>query len=155
MGATGKPISDVIHIGIGGSILGPATAVHALSKDENVDLQIHFVSNVDASALTPVLRGLDPETTLVTIVSKSFTTLETLTNGKSAKDWLLGSIPAEDLHHHLIAVTAKPEVAEQFGVAHENILAFWDWVGGRFSLWSTVGLPIWHLRRKTMQKRCV
>jgi len=142
LGATGHPITDVIHIGIGGSILGPATAVHALGKSTENDLSIHFVSNVDASALTPVLQRLNPETTLVTIVSKSFTTLETLTNGQSAKDWLTHSVPAEKLHQHLIAVTAKPHRAEKFGVAPDNVMAFWDWVGGRFSLWSAVGLPI-------------
>lgn len=142
LGATDKPISDVIHIGIGGSILGPATAVHALGKNRDNDLNIHFVSNVDASALTPVLDRLNPETTLITLVSKSFTTLETLTNGRSAKDWLLRNIAADHLHRHLIAVTARPERARDFGVAPDNVLTFWDWVGGRFSLWSTVGLPI-------------
>jgi glucose-6-phosphate isomerase len=142
MGATDKPITDVIHIGIGGSILGPATAVHALGSRDETGPTIHFVSNVDAAALMPVLRDLNPETTLVVVVSKSFTTLETLTNGQTARQWLLDALPEKHLHRHLIAVTARPDRAHQFGVSEDNILAFWPWVGGRFSLWSAVGLPI-------------
>lgn len=141
-GATGQPITDIIHIGIGGSILGPATAVHALGTRDDSGPTIHFVSNVDAAALMPVLRTLKPETTLVIMVSKSFTTLETLTNGQTAKKWLLNTLPADGLCKHLIAVTAKPDRAIQFGVSEDNILEFWPSIGGRFSLWSAVGLPI-------------
>ena len=142
LGATGKPITDVIHIGIGGSILGPATAVHALGSHDDLGPNIHFVSNVDAAALMPTLRGLNRATTLVIIVSKSFTTLETLTNAETTKFWLLDSLPEDEIHRHLVAVTARPDRAQKFGITDDNVLAFWPWIGGRFSLWSAVGLPI-------------
>ncbi len=142
IGAGGDPITDVVHIGIGGSILGPLAAVRALSCDEGTFPRIHFVSNVDASALMTVLNKLNPRTTLINIVSKSFTTPETLTNGMTARQWLASAVPEAALDRHMIAITANQAMAREFGIAPENILTFWDWVGGRFSLWSTVGLPI-------------
>ena len=142
MGATGKPITDVLHIGIGGSILGPAAAARALARPKNQPIRVHYVSNVDAEAIFPVLESLNPESTLITAVSKSFTTLETLTNAETAREWLLETLPADKIGRHLIGITAEPAVAVAFGIPEQNILTFWPWVGGRFSLWSTVGLPI-------------
>ncbi len=142
LGATDKPITDVVHIGIGGSILGPEAVVRALAPDDRGSIRVHFVSNVDAADLIPVLRRLNPQTTLVITVSKSFTTLETLTNATTARQWLSNALPAEGLGKHLMAITADHRAAQAFGVPEENTLGFWPWVGGRFSLWSTVGLPI-------------
>ncbi len=142
LGSTGKPITDVVHIGIGGSILGPAAAAHALARTNGRSVRVHYVSNVDAEAIFPILESLDPEQTLVTSVSKSFTTLETLTNTETAREWLLEALPEKDIGNHLVGITAEPAAAIEFGVPEENILTFWPWVGGRFSLWSTVGFPI-------------
>lgn len=141
-GATGKAITDVVHIGIGGSILGPAAAARALTRPNGETIRVHYVSNVDAEAIFPVLESLNPETTLITSVSKSFSTLETLTNTETARAWLLQSLPANGIGKHLIGITAKPAAAIDFGIPEEHILTFGPWVGGRFSLWSTVGLPI-------------
>ena len=144
IGSTGKPITDVLHIGIGGSILGPAAASRALARPgpSHNPINVHYVSNVDAEAIFPVLESLNPESTLITAVSKSFTTLETLTNAQTARDWLMESLPGRDIGQHLIGITAEPSSAIAFGIPEDNILTFWPWVGGRFSLWSTVGLPI-------------
>ena len=142
VGATDKPITDVLHIGIGGSILGPAAAARALARPNGQPVRVHYVSNVDAEAIFPVLESLNPENTLITTVSKSFSTLETLTNGETAREWLLETLPANKIGRHLIGITAEPSTAADFGIPEENILTFWPWVGGRFSLWSTVGLPI-------------
>lgn len=141
-GATGEPITDVVHIGIGGSILGPAAAARALTRPNGETVRVHYVSNVDAEAIFPVLEALDPETTLITSVSKSFSTLETLTNTETAREWLMEALPRDGIGKHLIGITAKPQAALDFGIPQENILTFGSWVGGRFSLWSTVGLPI-------------
>lgn len=141
-GTTGKSITDVVHIGIGGSILGPAAAARALSRPNNGMVRVHYVSNVDAEAIFPILESLNPERTVIIAVSKSFMTLETLTNAETARKWLLEKLPNADICKHFIGITAKPSTAVEFGIPEENILTFWPWVGGRFSLWSTVGLPI-------------
>jgi glucose-6-phosphate isomerase len=137
-GQGGKKITDVIHIGIGGSHLGPALATRALAPYANGGPRVHFVSNVDAAAVYATLTPLAPATTLAIIASKTFTTLETLTNAHIVRDWL--GRPAGD--SRLVAVTANTQLAADFGVAQERIFPLWDWVGGRYSMWSSVGLPV-------------
>jgi glucose-6-phosphate isomerase len=140
-GHTGRAITDIVHIGIGGSHLGPELAVEALRTPHAP--ACHFVANVDGHALEVALTGRNPETTLFVVVSKSFTTLETQVNAYSARSWFLervGNIAA--LEHHFVGVSANVAAAEAFGIARRNIYPMWDWVGGRFSLWSAVGLPI-------------
>ena len=142
-GYTGKPITDIVHIGIGGSNLGPELVVNALAHQDDGRFRIHFVTNIDAHDLTRALHGLDPQTTLFIVVSKSFGTLETQVNADSARSWFLertGSI--EGLGDHFLAVTSNIDAALEFGLKEHNLLPMWDWVGGRFSLWSAVGLPI-------------
>ena len=139
-GATGRPITDVIHIGIGGSDLGPRLAVAALAPRGALP-RVHFVANVDPHELDDALHGCDPASTLVIVISKSFGTAETVLNAEHARLWLAGAL-GQDLGRHLIAVTGNAEAARAFGVAAEGILPMPDWVGGRFSLWSTVGLSI-------------
>ena len=141
-GATGKPITNIVNIGIGGSILGPAAVSKALNKHDRPEINIHYVSNVDAEAIFPILDNLDPEQTLIIAVSKSFTTLETLTNYQTAYGWLNRALPNNTIGRHLIGITATPSKALDSGIPKENILTFGPWVGGRFSLWSTVGIPI-------------
>ncbi|MCE9642414.1 MAG: glucose-6-phosphate isomerase [Betaproteobacteria bacterium] len=136
-GSGGKKIADVIHIGIGGSHLGPALVTRALAPYSTGGPRVHYISNVDAAAAYTVLAGLDPAATLVIVASKTFTTIETLTNARLVRDWL-GSA-AEGA---LVAVTANTRLAAEFGNAEERIFPFWDWVGGRYSLWSAVGLPV-------------
>lgn len=141
-GHGGRPFTDVVHIGIGGSHLGPELAVEALGE-RGSGLRCHFVANVDGDALTGTLQGLDPTTTLLIVVSKSFTTLETRENALAARSWLLertGSLDA--LRHQVVGVTANVEAATEFGIDESMIYPLWDWVGGRFSLWSAVGMPI-------------
>jgi glucose-6-phosphate isomerase len=146
LGATGRPIRDVIHIGIGGSDLGPRLVCSALtgpraSRREGID--VTFVSNVDPEHLTRALGGLDPATTLFIVTSKSFTTTETLRNATSAREWLAAQLGGGSaLATHFIAVTANTAAARAFGVAGNDVLPLWDWVGGRFSLWSAAGLAI-------------
>jgi len=142
-GSTGRPVTDVVNIGIGGSHLGPMMAAAALSPFDAGKVRCHFVSNLDGADLRSALAGLSPETTLFIVASKSFTTLETLANAKAARDWL-AVIAREEaaLARHFLAVTARPERAAAFGIAEPNILPMWDWVGGRFSLWSGIGLPV-------------
>lgn len=144
LGCSNKHIKAVVNIGIGGSDLGPAMATYALTPYTSKRLQYYFVSNIDGTSILDTLRQLDPETTLFIIASKTFTTQETLCNAKAAKDWLLKKVanPSEAILRHFIAVTAKPERALEFGIAQDNIYPFWDWVGGRFSLWSAIGLSI-------------
>lgn len=139
LGATGKAFSAVLHIGIGGSDLGPRLVWEALRpKDPRIDLR--FVANVDPAELVLALEGLDPETTLVVAVSKTFTTLETLANAEAARDWLRARLGADGARAHFAAVSAAPERAAAFGVEPDRVFAFWDWVGGRYSIWSAVGL---------------
>jgi len=137
-GATGKPFRAIVHIGIGGSDLGPRLIWEALRPLEP-QIDLRFAANVDPSELAFALAGLDPADTLVVAVSKTFTTQETLTNAQSARAWLRAALgPAADAH--LVAVSAAPDKAQAFGVPADQVFAFWDWVGGRYSLWSAVGL---------------
>lgn len=142
-GYDGQAITDVVNIGIGGSDLGPAMVTHAL-QPYVTHIKVHFVSNIDASHISETLRYLNQKTTLFIISSKTFTTQETLTNALTAKEWLLnqGVDEAKVIKQHFIAVTANPERAIDFGINKENIFPIWDWVGGRFSLWSAIGLSI-------------
>jgi len=140
-GHTGKPFTDIVNIGIGGSDLGPVMVTEALKFYQN-DLKTHFVSNVDGDLVHEVLKELDPETTLFVIVSKSFTTQETLTNALTIKKWFLQNASEKDVADHFVAVSTNLEKIEEFGIADENVFPMWDWVGGRFSLWSAVGLSI-------------
>lgn len=142
-GFTGKQITDVVNIGIGGSDLGPVLVSDALSAFSTGSLHVHFVSNVDPVHLRESLNSLDPETTLFIIASKSFTTLETHENGRAARQWLLNSAKNEEaIARHFIAVTTNARLAKDFGIQQENLFPLWDWVGGRYSLWSAIGLPI-------------
>ncbi|PVV20341.1 MAG: glucose-6-phosphate isomerase [gamma proteobacterium symbiont of Ctena orbiculata] len=142
-GYTGKPISNVVNIGIGGSNLGPLMVCEALKSYQKPCLNMHFVSNVDGSHIIDTLSGLDPETTLFIIASKTFTTQETLTNAHTARQWLLDELHDEQaVAHHFVAVSTNAEKVSEFGIDTANMFEFWDWVGGRYSLWSAVGLPI-------------
>jgi len=139
-GATGKAIKSIINIGIGGSDLGPVMVVESLAAQRN-HLEIHFVSNVDGWHLHSVLGKCDPETTLVVVVSKTFTTQETMANAMNAKTWLTNAL-GEVTANHFVAVSTNIQRATDFGIEEKNIFGFWDWVGGRYSLWSSVGLTI-------------
>jgi glucose-6-phosphate isomerase len=142
-GHTGKPFRDVVNIGIGGSALGPLMVSEALKPYGSAQLNVHFVSNVDATDLAETLKRLDPETTLFIISSKTFTTLETLTNANSARDWLVKHLGADEVvGKHFVAVSTNLAETSKFGINPENVFEFWDWVGGRYSLWSAIGLPI-------------
>lgn len=140
-GFSGKEITDVVNIGIGGSDLGPVMVCSAL-KHFKTRLDVHFVSNVDGNHIAEVLKNLNPETTLFIIASKTFTTQETMTNANSAKDWFLKAGSPEDVAKHFVALSTNIEAVKKFGIAEENIFEFWDWVGGRYSLWSAIGLSI-------------
>ena len=142
-GHGGRKFTDVINIGIGGSHLGPALATHALAPYASPALRVHFASNVDGAALHRTLASLDAATTLVIVASKTFTTQETLANARSVRAWLGASLGGEAVvGAHLAAVTANTRLALDFGIAEARIFPFWDWVGGRYSLWSAVGLPL-------------
>jgi glucose-6-phosphate isomerase len=140
-GFTGKPFTDIVNIGIGGSDLGPAMVVEALQFYKN-HLNVHFVSNVDGDHVNEVIKKLNPETTLFVIVSKTFTTQETLTNSETIREWFLKSASQEDVAKHFVAVSTNIQKVTEFGINPENVFPMWDWVGGRFSLWSAVGLSI-------------
>src|SRR6218665_501655 len=140
-GYTGKPFTDVVNIGIGGSDLGPAMIVEALQFYKN-HLNVHFVSNVDGDHVNEVIKKLNPETTLFVIVSKTFTTQETLTNSETIRTWFLQSAQQEDVAKHFVAVSTNIQKVTEFGINPDNVFPMWDWVGGRFSLWSAVGLSI-------------
>jgi glucose-6-phosphate isomerase len=142
-GATGRAFTDVVNIGIGGSDLGPRMVCDALARDARSRLRMHFVSNVDGAAIASVLEGLAPATTLFIVASKTFTTAETLTNAATARAWLERGLRGKGaMTKHLCAVTSAPGRAAEFGVPPDRIFRMWDWVGGRYSLWSAVGLPI-------------
>lgn len=142
-GYTGKSITDIVSIGIGGSFLGPKIVSQALRPYWNKDLNCHFVGNVDATSITEKLKNLDADTTLFIMSSKSFGTQETLTNTLSAKDWFLQQGGTQnDIAQHFVAVTSNVVKATEFGIDADNIFPMWDWVGGRYSLWSAIGLPI-------------
>ena len=133
--------TDVINIGIGGSDLGPVMAVRALSPDHDGP-RMHFVSNVDGAHIADVTKGLDPATTLVIVASKTFTTLETMANAAEARAWLAAAVGEGAVGQHLAAVSTNLEATAEFGVDESRVFGFWDWVGGRYSLWSAIGLPI-------------
>ena len=142
-GYTNKNINTIINIGIGGSDLGPRMVAQALTPYHLPQLNIHFVANIDGAELEDVLLKANPETTLFIVASKSFSTLETLSNALSARQWLLDNhCEPSDLSKHFVAISSNIEAANQFGIAKENIFPIWDWVGGRYSLWSAIGLPI-------------
>ncbi len=141
-GYTGKAITDVVNIGIGGSDLGPVMVTEGLKSYKN-HLQMHFVSNVDGTHIVETLKKVNPETTLFLVASKTFTTQETMTNAHSARDWFLESGAAdEDVAKHFAALSTNSEGVSKFGIDTENMFEFWDWVGGRYSLWSAIGLSI-------------
>jgi glucose-6-phosphate isomerase len=153
-GATGKPIQRVVNLGVGGSDLGPQMVTHALADFRPHDihrLKVHFASTMDGSQLVDYLSRLDPETTLFVVSSKSFTTVDTLSNANTARDWLLSRLtrqgaapisPELVIRQHFIGVSACPEKMTQWGITPDHQLRFWEWVGGRYSLWGTIGLPI-------------
>lgn len=140
-GYTGKAITDVVNIGIGGSDLGPDMIVESLQYYKN-HLNTHFVSNVDGDHVSEIMKHLDPETTLFVIVSKTFTTQETITNAETLKNWFLKSATIFDIPKHFVAVSTNLEAVDNFGIDKANVFTMWNWVGGRFSLWSAVGLSI-------------
>ncbi len=141
-GHSGKPFSDVVNIGIGGSALGPLMACSALKPYGSAHLNAHFVSNVDATDLVETLKHLSPETTLFIVSSKTFTTQETLANAHSARAWLVDQLGEQAVGKHFVAVSTNLAATSKFGITPDNVFEFWDWVGGRYSLWSAIGLPI-------------
>lgn len=144
VGSTGKPITDIVNIGIGGSDLGPVFTTQALSHYKVSPISFHFISNIDPFPLEAVLKHLNPETTLFIVSSKTWSTLETLGNARAAKEWLVKNLGNEQsaLQNHFIGITAAPQKALDFGIPASHILQFWDWVGGRYSIWSAIGLPL-------------
>ncbi|MDR6733924.1 MULTISPECIES: glucose-6-phosphate isomerase [unclassified Sphingobacterium] len=141
-GYTGKEITDVVNIGIGGSDLGPVMVTEAL-KAYKTRLNVHFISNVDGTHIAETLKAVDPETTLFLIASKTFTTQETMANAHTAKDWFLASgALEEDVAKHFAALSTNTQAVQTFGIDTQNMFEFWDWVGGRYSLWSAIGLSI-------------
>jgi glucose-6-phosphate isomerase len=143
VGFNGHAFTDIVNIGIGGSDLGPALVAEALAPYACPQLRVHFVSNVDGAHLAGTLAPLNPETTLFIVASKTFTTLETLANAHSARDWLIAkSGNTKSTVRHFAAVTANTAAAREFGIDPEHIFGFWDWVGGRYSVWSAIGLPV-------------
>jgi len=141
-GATGEPISDVVNIGIGGSDLGPRMATQALAACRHPGLRVHYVANLDGADLATTLSSLQPRTTLFIIASKTFTTQETMQNAWSARQWLVHELGDGAVARHFVAVSTNLTEVERFGIDPENAFEFWDWVGGRYSLWSAIGLPL-------------
>ena len=142
-GYTGKPITDIVNIGIGGSDLGPKMVCEALKPYAQPGLNVHFVSNVDSTDLVETLKNLNPETVLFLVASKTFTTQETMTNAHSARAWLLETAQDESaIAKHFVAISTNKEAVKKFGIDPKNMFEFWDWVGGRYSLWSAIGLSI-------------
>jgi glucose-6-phosphate isomerase len=142
-GYTGKPIKSLVNIGIGGSDLGPVMVTEALKPFQNPNLDIYFVSNVDGTHIAETLKKVDPETTLFFIASKTFTTQETMTNAHTARSWFLEQAKEESaVAKHFVALSTNAKAVSAFGIDTDNMFAFWDWVGGRYSLWSAIGLPI-------------
>ena len=141
-GATGARITDVVNLGIGGSDLGPAMVVDALRPYGREGPRLHFVSNVDGAHLTETLRVVRPDSTLFVVASKTFTTQETMTNARSARAWLVEALGDAAVGRHFVAVSTNTGEVARFGIAPDNMFVFWDWVGGRYSLWSSIGLPI-------------
>ena len=141
-GFTGKPITDIVNIGIGGSDVGPRMVCQAMRPFHIKELNVHFVANVDGHDLDMVLNRARPETTLFIIASKTFTTLETMLNAHSARSWFLNHGTIRDIQKHFVAISTNREAVEKFGIHHDNLFPFWDWVGGRYSVWSAIGLPV-------------
>ncbi|WP_422414117.1 MULTISPECIES: glucose-6-phosphate isomerase [unclassified Endozoicomonas] len=142
-GFTGKAIKHIVNIGIGGSYLGLKTVINALTPYHVEGLEHHYVANIDPNEISEVFRRIDPETTLFIVASKSFGTLETLQNAQAARAWMLEKGCAEsDIRKHFVAISTNLKAIDEFGIAQENTLPLWDWVGGRYSLWSTIGLMI-------------
>ncbi|MDA8084338.1 MAG: glucose-6-phosphate isomerase [Nitrospiraceae bacterium] len=142
-GYTGKPVTDIVNIGIGGSDLGPVMVTEALRPYRKPHIRPHFVSNIDGTHIADTLKWLSPETTLFMIASKTFTTQETMTNAHTARDWFLEAAKGEAfIKKHFVAISTNEEAVRGFGIAPENMFVFWDWVGGRYSLWSAIGLSI-------------
>jgi glucose-6-phosphate isomerase len=141
-GALGQPMTDVVNIGIGGSDLGPAMATRALAPYAAPNLRAHFVSNVDGADIADTLRGLDPARTLFIVSSKTFTTQETMTNARSARAWIVHALGEGAVPDHFAAVSTRLDKVAEFGVEGSRVFGFWDWVGGRYSVWSSIGLPL-------------
>ena len=142
-GYTGRAVTDVVNIGIGGSDLGPVMVTECLRPYARDGLQTHFVSNIDGTHMAECLRKIDPETTLFIIASKTFTTQETMTNAQTAREWFLAQAGSEDhIARHFVALSTNTAAVEDFGIDPQNMFVFWDWVGGRYSLWSAIGLSI-------------
>lgn len=141
-GATGKAIANVVNIGIGGSDLGPAMVVEALRPYQRPDLTVRFLSNVDGSHAADILGACDPETTLFVVVSKTFSTQETLMNAATCRKWLVDRLGEGAVAKHFVAVSSNSKAVAGFGIDADNMFEFWDWVGGRYSLWSAVGLSV-------------
>src|SRR5690606_7556563 len=139
-GASGERITDIVNIGIGGSDLGPRMATRALAAHAVADLNVHYVATLDAADLACKLQTLRPESTLFIVCSKTFTTQETMQNAASARSWLVAALGEIAVSRHFVAVSTNLEAVAQFGIDPANAFAFWDWVGGRYSLWSAVGL---------------
>lgn len=143
VGFSGKAISDIVNIGIGGSDLGPVMVTEALKPYHKVNIKTHFISNIDGTQIVETLRQLNPETTLFLIASKTFTTQETMTNAHTAKKWFLNTAENEDfVKKHFVAISTNKTAVKEFGISLENMFIFWDWVGGRYSLWGAIGLSI-------------
>ncbi|MER8461773.1 glucose-6-phosphate isomerase [Mesorhizobium sp. M1396] len=140
-GATGKKITDIVNIGIGGSDLGPAMATLALAPYHD-GLRAHYVSNIDGAHIHDTLKGLSAETTLFIIASKTFTTVETMTNAQTARKWVQEALGKEAVGKHFAAVSTALDLVAKFGIAPDRVFGFWDWVGGRYSLWGAIGLPV-------------
>jgi glucose-6-phosphate isomerase len=142
-GYSGKPIRDIVNIGIGGSDLGPVMVTEALKPYQNPHVNVHFVSNIDGTHLVETLKKVSPETVLFMIASKTFTTQETMTNAHTARKWFLNTAKDENLiKKHFVAISTNTQEVKKFGIDPENMFVFWDWVGGRYSLWSAIGLSI-------------
>ncbi|MDN4166018.1 glucose-6-phosphate isomerase [Cytophagales bacterium LB-30] len=142
-GYTGKAITDIVNIGIGGSDLGPYMVTEALKPYQKPHIRVHFVSNVDGTHIAETLKGLNAETTLFMVASKTFTTQETMTNAESARDWFLAQAKErEHIKKHFVAISTNEKAVVAFGIDAKNMFKFWDWVGGRYSLWSSIGLSI-------------
>ena len=142
-GFSGKKIKSIVNIGIGGSDLGPSMVCDALRPFGSEDISPHFVSNVDAADLSQALEKCDPETTLFIVASKTFSTQETMTNAFSARDWFIKKAKNNEfIKNHFVAISSNAESGEDFGIHAENIFVLWDWVGGRYSMWSSIGLSI-------------
>ncbi|PWF40532.1 glucose-6-phosphate isomerase [Massilia glaciei] len=142
LGHSGKPITDIVNIGIGGSDLGPKMVCLALRQYSHPRIAMHFVSNVDGHDMDAALSVVNPETTLFIIASKTFTTGETMLNAATARAWFLAHVPPAHLARHFVAVSTNVDAITQFGIDPANMFPFWDWVGGRYSVWSAIGLPI-------------